>query len=205
MIEIKGLKKSFGDNIIFENFNVNISDGEYVVFAGKSGCGKTTLLNMIGGLEKPDEGHIFVNSEDIYKRKNQKLYFKNTVGFLFQNFALVENKTVRQNFEFIEKKSRSNQTIEQVLERVGLVSKLDTPVFKLSGGEQQRIALARLMLKKCELILADEPTGSLDRENSNIVLEILKMLNDEGKTIVLVTHDERIIASAKRVINLSES
>ncbi len=205
MIEIKGLKKSFGDNIIFENFNVNISDGEYVVFAGKSGCGKTTLLNMIGGLEKPDEGHIFVNSEDIYKRKNQKLYFKNTVGFLFQNFALVENKTVRQNLEFIEKKSRSNQTIEQVLERVGLVSKLDTPVFKLSGGEQQRIALARLMLKKCELILADEPTGSLDRENSNIVLEILKMLNDEGKTIVLVTHDERIIASAKRVINLSES
>lgn len=205
MIEIKGLKKSFDDNIIFENFNVNISDGEYVVFAGKSGCGKTTLLNMIGGLEKPDEGHIFVNSEDIYKRKNQKLYFKNTVGFLFQNFALVENKTVRQNLEFIEKKSRSNQTIEQVLERVGLVSKLDTPVFKLSGGEQQRIALARLMLKKCELILADEPTGSLDRENSNIVLEILKMLNDEGKTIVLVTHDERIIASAKRVINLSES
>ena len=106
MIEIKNLNKSFGDNVIFDNFNVTINDGEYVVFAGKSGCGKTTLLNIIGALEKPDSGKVLVNSVDIYKKKNQKEYFKNTVGFLFQNFALVENKTVRQNLEFIEKKAR---------------------------------------------------------------------------------------------------
>lgn len=202
MIEIKNLNKSFGDNIIFDNFNVTINDGEYVVFAGKSGCGKTTLLNVIGALEKPDSGKVLVNSVDIYKKKNQKEYFKNTVGFLFQNFALVENKTVRQNLEFIEKKARTEQTVEQVLERVGLSDKIDTPVYKLSGGEQQRVALARLMLKKCSIILADEPTGSLDRENADRVLDILKILNEEGKTIILVTHDERIISMAKRVVNL---
>lgn len=202
MIEIKNLNKSFGDNIIFDNFNVTINDGEYVVFAGKSGCGKTTLLNIIGALEKPDSGKVLVNSVDIYKKKNQKEYFKNTVGFLFQNFALVENKTVRQNLEFIEKKARTEQTVEQVLERVGLSDKIDTPVYKLSGGEQQRVALARLMLKKCSIILADEPTGSLDRENADRVLDILKILNEEGKTIILVTHDERIISTAKRVVNL---
>lgn len=202
MIEIKNLNKSFGDNIIFDNFNVTINDGEYVVFAGKSGCGKTTLLNVIGALEKPDSGKVLVNSVDIYKKKNQKEYFKNTVGFLFQNFALVENKTVRQNLEFIEKKARTEQTVEQVLERVGLSDKIDTPVYKLSGGEQQRVALARLMLKKCSIILADEPTGSLDRENADRVLDILKILNEEGKTIILVTHDERIISTAKRVVNL---
>lgn len=202
MIEIKNLNKSFGDNVIFDNFNVTINDGEYVVFAGKSGCGKTTLLNIIGALEKPDSGKVLVNSVDIYKKKNQKEYFKNTVGFLFQNFALVENKTVRQNLEFIEKKARTEQTVEQVLERVGLSDKIDTPVYKLSGGEQQRVALARLMLKKCSIILADEPTGSLDRENADRVLDILKILNKEGKTIILVTHDERIISTAKRVVNL---
>lgn len=202
MIKIKNLNKSFGDNIIFDNFNVTINDGEYVVFAGKSGCGKTTLLNIIGALEKPDSGKVLVNSVDIYKKKNQKEYFKNTVGFLFQNFALVENKTVRQNLEFIEKKARTEQTVEQVLERVGLSDKIDTPVYKLSGGEQQRVALARLMLKKCSIILADEPTGSLDRENADRVLDILKILNEEGKTIILVTHDERIISMAKRVVNL---
>ncbi|MBE6746067.1 MAG: ABC transporter ATP-binding protein [Ruminococcaceae bacterium] len=202
MIEIKNLNKSFGDNVIFDNFNVTINDGEYVVFAGKSGCGKTTLLNIIGALEKPDSGKVLVKSVDIYKKKNQKEYFKNTVGFLFQNFALVENKTVRQNLEFIEKKARTEQTVEQVLQRVGLSDKIDTPVYKLSGGEQQRVALARLMLKKCSIILADEPTGSLDRENADRVLDILKILNEEGKTIILVTHDERIISTAKRVVNL---
>jgi len=202
MIEIKNLNKSFGDNVIFDNFNVTINDGEYAVFAGKSGCGKTTLLNIIGALEKPDSGKVLVKSVDIYKKKNQKEYFKNTVGFLFQNFALVENKTVRQNLEFIEKKARTEQTVEQVLQRVGLSDKIDTPVYKLSGGEQQRVALARLMLKKCSIILADEPTGSLDRENADRVLDILKILNEEGKTIILVTHDERIISTAKRVVNL---
>lgn len=204
MIEIKNLCKSFGDNVIFDNFNVTIDDGEYVVFAGKSGCGKTTLLNMIGALEKPDKGKIFVNGVDISLKRNQKEYFRSTVGFLFQNFALIENKTVRQNLELVQKKYRSEVTISQALNAVGIAGKEDTLVYKLSGGEQQRVALARLMIKKCDIILADEPTGSLDTDNAKSVVSILKQLNSQGKTVILVTHDERIIADCKKVINLKK-
>ena len=103
MIEIKNLCKSFGDNVIFKDFNVQINDGEYVVFAGKSGCGKTTLLNIIGALEKPDNGQVLVNGVDINIKRNQKNYFRNVVGFLFQNFALIEDKTVRQNLDLVQK------------------------------------------------------------------------------------------------------
>lgn len=203
MIEIKNLCKSFGDNIIFKDFNVTINDGEYVVFAGKSGCGKTTLLNMIGALEKPDSGKIIVNGIDISIKRKQKEYFRSTVGFLFQNFALIENKTVRQNLDLVQKKYRSEVTISQALNAVGIAGKEDTAVYKLSGGEQQRVALARLMIKKCDIILADEPTGSLDTDNAKSVVSILKQLNSQGKTIILVTHDERIMADCERVIKLS--
>lgn len=203
MIEIKNLCKSFGDNIIFKDFNVTINDGEYVVFAGKSGCGKTTLLNMIGALEKPDSGKIIVNGIDIGIKRKQKEYFRSTVGFLFQNFALIENKTVRQNLDLVQKKYRSEVTISQALNAVGIAGKEDTAVYKLSGGEQQRVALARLMIKKCDIILADEPTGSLDTDNAKSVVSILKQLNSQGKTIILVTHDERIMADCERVIKLS--
>ncbi len=202
MIEIKNLCKCFGDNIIFNEFNVTIEDGEFVVFAGKSGCGKTTLLNIIGSLEKPDSGSVKVNGLDINNKKNQKEYFKNVVGFLFQNFALVENKTVRKNLELVQKKHRTSMTIDDALEVVGLTGKEETLVYKLSGGEQQRVALARLMIKSCKIILADEPTGSLDTQNAQMVLETLKEMNRQGKTIVLVTHDERIISSSERVIKL---
>lgn len=202
MIEIKNLCKSFGDNVIFKDFNVQINDGEYVVFAGKSGCGKTTLLNIIGALEKPDNGQVLVNGVDINIKRNQKNYFRNVVGFLFQNFALIEDKTVRQNLDLVQKKYRSGVTISQALNTVGLAGKEDTAVYKLSGGEQQRVALARLMIKKCDIILADEPTGSLDTGNANAVISILKELNKQGKTVILVTHDERIMADCERVIKL---
>ena len=202
MIEIKKLNKSFGDKTLFQDFNESIKDGEFVIFSGKSGCGKTTLLNMIGALEKPDGGHILVGGKDIHARKNQAEYFKNIVGFLFQNFALVENKTVRKNLELVQKKQRTEITIEEALRRVGLLEKAETPVYQLSGGEQQRIALARLMVKKCEIILADEPTGSLDSQNADEVLKILKQMNRQGKTVILVTHDEKIINSGERVIRL---
>lgn len=202
MIEVRKLNKSFDEKVIFKDFSCEIKNGEFVVFAGKSGCGKTTLLNIVGALENPDEGEIFVNGVDIAKEKNKKNYFKNTVGFLFQNFALIENKTVKQNLTLVEKKQRTGISVNQALEKVGLAGKEYTPVYKLSGGEQQRVALARLMIKKCNIILADEPTGSLDRENANQVIDILNKMNVEGKTVILVTHDEEIIKKAKRVINI---
>lgn len=202
MIQIKNLYKKFEEKILFENYNLQINKGDFIIFSGKSGCGKTTLLNMIGALEPFDNGKIIVDGLDISKKSNHLKYFRYNVGFLFQNFVLIENKTVLQNLNLISKNMRENISIDDVLNRVGLKDKKNNKVFTLSGGEQQRIALARLMLKKCNLILADEPTGSLDSQNANEVMSILKNLNKEGKTVIVVTHDEKIKNSEKKVIHL---
>lgn len=204
MIAINNLCKNFNGNVIFDNFNISIPTGDFVVFAGDSGCGKTTLLNMIGGLEKPSGGEILVDGENIFKRNSRRKYFMNKVGFLFQNFALVENKTVRENLLLVPKKSRTNLTVNEALEAVGVVNKVNEKVYKLSGGEQQRVALARLLLKKCDIILADEPTGSLDAGNADAVLNILHSMNEQGRTVIIVTHNEKIIESEKKVVLLNE-
>lgn len=200
MISIKNINKSFEEKQIFKEYNLDIPNGTFAVISGESGCGKTTLLNMIGGIEKPDSGQIMVNDKDITLYKNKRAYYKYTVGFLFQNFALVENKTVRENLMLIQKKSRSSISIEEALEKVGLLDSVDKKVYKLSGGEQQRVALARLMIKQCDIILADEPTGSLDQKNSKVVMQILHELNKEGKTVIMVTHDKEIVKEEKFVI-----
>lgn len=202
MINLKNIHKGFDDKVLFEDFNIDIPDGEFLAFTGDSGCGKTTMLNMIGALEKPDSGQIIVDGKDIYQRKNRRSYFAGKVGFLFQNFALVESKTVRQNLEFVRRGDRTNLTVKEVLKNVGIADKADTKVYKLSGGEQQRVALARLMLKKCDIILADEPTGSLDVRNAAVVMDILHKMNEAGKTIIIVTHNENIMTEAKRVVRL---
>lgn len=202
MIEFVNVSKAFGDKKLLSDFNLCIPDGEFVVFAGKSGCGKTTLLNMIGGLEKPDNGHLVVDGVDLYKKRNKTDYFTYKVGFLFQNFALIEDKTVEQNLNLVQKKARSGMELTEVLTTLGIQDKLKEKVYKLSGGEQQRVALARLMFKQCDIILADEPTGSLDNENAKMVIDILHKMNDMGKTIILVTHSETIIQAERNVIML---
>lgn len=200
MIVIKDLKKSFGEKEIFSNFNLNIESGEFLIVIGESGSGKTTLLNMIGGIETVDGGSIYVDNIDITKLKNKRKYFGETIGFLFQNFVLLENKTVQQNLNMINNKSEIG--IDKALSLVGMSDKKKHMVYTLSGGEQQRIALARLMIKKCSLILADEPTGSLDKKNKFVVMNILKQLNSMGKTIIMVTHDDDLIHEGKRVLKL---
>ena len=202
MIVIQNLCKKFEDKVLFNNYNCSIADGEFVVFCGESGCGKTTLLNMIGCLEKPDSGSIIIDDIDIWRTKKKRELFSHKLGFLFQNFALLEGRTVAQNLQIIQKKSRTETSIEDALSAVGLTNKMNTKVYKLSGGEQQRVALARLMLKKCDVILADEPTGSLDEENADMVMDILHLLNQAGKTVVLVTHNEKIMETERNVIRL---
>ena len=202
MIQIVGLTKSFGDHVIFDNLSFEIADGEFVVFSGKSGCGKTTMLNLIGGIDTPDSGQIIVDGTDITKQKNRIEYFRTKVSFLFQNFALIENKTVEENLKMVKPHSRTEVTIEQALKKVGLEDKLNAKVYTLSGGEQQRVALARIMIKQCSIILADEPTGSLDAENAGIVMDILTELNKQGKTVILVTHDETLKGRGSRIINM---
>jgi putative ABC transport system ATP-binding protein len=204
MIKVEQLSKKYGSRTLFENLNFTLEKGEFAIISGKSGCGKTTLLNIIGGIEEANEGSVLVNNVDIMQKFDKKSYYGEIVSFVFQNFALIENKTVKQNFDIIGKKNRSGISYHEALAKVGLPDKLNEKVYTLSGGEQQRIALARTYLKKAELILADEPTGSLDRENAERVMDILKDLNDEGKTIIIVTHDENIKKQAPRLIEIGK-
>lgn len=203
MIEIKGLMKSFNDErVLFANFNLKIETGEFVVFVGKSGSGKTTLLNMIGSLERFDSGQIIVDGVNIAKRRNQLNYLRRKVGFLFQNFALIEEKTVIENLRMVDVKYRGKTKINAALSELGLSDLRDKKVYTLSGGEQQRVALARLIIKECDIILADEPTGSLDPENANTVIENLKKLNGDDKTVLMVTHTQEY-KKLGRVVEIS--
>lgn len=205
MIKISGLNKSFGEKIIFSDYSLKISSGEFVVLSGDSGSGKTTLLNIIGGLEKFDDGEVIVAGTDLKRVRNNISFFRDKVGFLFQNYGLIENKTVKSNFDIVKKNARSEFTYEDALSMVGLNGYENRYVYSLSGGEQQRIAIARLILKKCDLILADEPTGSLDKNNSEMIFDILRCLNEKsGKTIVMSTHDELIKNKVKRIVEIGD-
>lgn len=202
MIEIKDVCKSFGDHVVIDHFSETFQDGEFVILSGPSGCGKTTLLHMIGGIEPPDCGIILYNGSNISVRHNLMEFLRFHAAFLFQNFALVDKKTVLKNLEMIPEKSRSGVTASEALERVGLSGFEKKTVYTLSGGEQQRVALARIMMKKCDVILADEPTGSLDSKNADMVMQILKDMSKEGKTVIVVTHAEQYLKIADRVCSL---
>ena len=164
--------------------------------------GQGSLIHMIGGIEKPDSGSIIIEGLNITRLKNKNSFFADTVGFLFQNFALLENKTVKENLSLIKKSSRTKVSLKEALNRVGLSKEVNKKVYQLSGGEQQRVALARLMMKKCSVVLADEPTGSLDKKNRDIVMRLLHELNEEGKTVIIVTHDQGIIEDESYVVKI---
>lgn len=202
MIIGRNVTKKFGELVIFENLNFEVKNGEFVCFSGESGVGKTTLLNIIGLLEPIESGELIINGKTYKSSKEKREYYRNEVGFLFQNFALIENKTVRQNLEIVKRSHLNAMSVEEAVHRVGLDNKIDNKIYTLSGGEQQRIALARLILKQCNIILADEPTGSLDEKNADAVMRLLKSLNNEGKTVIVVTHDEKIKKQADRRIEL---
>lgn len=202
MIQVEQLSKAFGKFKLFDGFSMEIADGEFVIIEGASGCGKTTLLNILGSLEKFDSGRILVDGIDISQKKNQRKYLQEKVGFLFQNFALVERMTIEENMKLVKNNCRSGVSIDEALTAVGLQEKKNQKVYSLSGGEQQRVALARLMIKKCDYVFADEPTGSLDRKNADVVFSILEKINESGKTVIMVTHDEAYQQKGKRVIRL---
>lgn len=206
-IIIDKIHKQYHNHVIFDNFSMEVEQGSFVAIQGASGSGKSTLLNMIGLLDKPDYGDIVVfgNKNVVPFSRQANKILKNQIGYLFQNFALIENKTVLYNlnmsidhFKFSDKQKR----ISQALEEVGLKGFENKKIYECSGGEQQRIALARLLIKPCELILADEPTGSLDEKNKEIVFQILKKMQQQGKTIVIVSHDLQLVNRADQIINI---
>lgn len=212
MIKIKNISKSFGDNKVLDNVSIHISNGEFIAIVGESGTGKSTLLNMIGSLEKTDKGYIEIDDRKI-SSSNRKLrtnLFRHTLSYLFQNFALVENLSVYDNMKiatkFVKKsKSEKEEMINKALLNVGLDGKTNQIVHTLSGGEQQRLAIARIIVKPSKIVLADEPTGNLDDENAKLIFEMLKNINREfNKTIIVVTHNLDYLSYFDRVINLNE-
>lgn len=209
IIELKNINKSYSNKYLFKNLDFSIKKGEMVAITGPSGVGKSTLLNIIGLIDKPDSGEVVIcsNKNPFDKEKVKLKLFRDNIGYLFQNYALVDNYTVSKNLdialEYVKNKNKKRLK-EEALEKVGLLDKLNNKIFELSGGEQQRVALARLMLKEKDIILADEPTGSLDEDNRDIILKLLKQLNDEEKTIVLVTHDKTVANMCNREINIKE-
>lgn len=211
IIEVHNISKSYEEKTIFQNLSFDIKEGDFVAIIGESGKGKSTLLNILGLLEEADSGDLLFEGEEypvINSLKANKM-LREKIGYLFQNFALIDDQTVNHNLQIALKycrltKKEKTEKVEEALEQVGLQDMLNTKIYKLSGGEQQRVALARIILKPSKLILADEPTGSLDQKNSNIIMDILKKLNEQGKTIVIVTHDLYIADRCKTVISLDK-
>lgn len=210
MIEIKKIGKKFGDKVVFTNLSYTINDGKMIAIVGPSGCGKSTLLNILGLLDTDYSGEVLYDGQLLSKASEKKRdeYIRNNINYLFQNYALIETDTVEENLMLAleyEKltKNEKIQKINKSLELVGLKDFNKKSVFTLSGGEQQRVALARIILKRGNIVLADEPTGNLDRNNSNKVMEILKALQKQGRTIIIVTHDESLAAQCDDIIRLS--
>ena len=210
MIKIHQLTKTFGDRTVFSDLNLNFDAGKVYALIGNSGCGKTTLLNMVAKLEPYDQGSIQYKGKDLRKIKPTN-YFRNELGYLFQNFGLIDNKTVSENLDLglighKLDKQKKRETKEEVLDRVGLsYIQLDQKIYELSGGEAQRVALAKIILKDPPLILADELTAALDPETSQEIMDLLLTLKNKERLIIIATHNPTIWKQADQVVSLKIS
>ena len=209
IIELKDVCKSYNGKKILNKLSMDINKGDFVAIMGSSGRGKSTLLNIIGLLEEFDSGNLIIKGKKDIKinSKEATRVLREDISYLFQNFALIDNETVNYNLSIALKyvkvpKDKKEKLIKEALQRVGLDGSQKRKIYELSGGEQQRIAIARVILKPSEIILADEPTGSLDEKNRSEIVNLLKSLNREGKTIIIVTHDRFVAEECERVISL---
>ena len=192
------------------NVHLHLQEGEFTALVGPSGSGKTTLLNMIGGLDKPDQGDIFINETNLTKLSAGKLidFRLHNIGFVFQSFNLIPVLTAKENTEFIMllqgiKKSEREQRLQQLFREIGLEDKMNVRPAQLSGGQQQRVAVARALASRPRFILADEPTANLDSVSAAHLLDLMEKLNrEENMTFLFSTHDQRVIERARRVITL---
>ena len=206
MIELRNINKGFDDRIVLENLNYNFYEGNSYALIGSSGAGKTTLLNIIGKLEEADSGDIIVNDINLNNIK-EKDYFKNYLSYLFQNFGLIENKSIQENLmlafvgEKIDKLEKQ-QKMNEALKRVHLDVKLNRKIYTLSGGEAQRVALAKTILKDSPIILADEPTASVDQKNSEEIIELILSLKKENKIIIIATHSPDIYNQVDHILEI---
>ena len=206
-IEFKNVVKEYkmGEVTIkaLDNTNFSIDKGELVVIVGPSGAGKTTTLNILGGMDKATSGQIFVNDKEISKLNNKKLieYRRNDIGFVFQFYNLVQNLTAKENVELATQMCADALNVDTILEKVELTDRKDNFPSQLSGGEQQRVAIARAIAKNPKLLLCDEPTGALDYKTGKSILKLLQeMARSENMTVIIITHNAAITPMADKVI-----
>lgn len=209
MIKIQNLKKVYKDCVALDTVSMHIRKGEFVAIIGASGSGKTTMLNIIGGLDTDYMGSCVVRNKEMSSLSDVECCTLRSryISYVYQFFNLISFLTVKENVclaSQIKGKKVDEKELNQVLKLLGLEHKKDCFANELSGGQQQRVAIARAILAHTDIILADEPTGNLDGENAENVMDILKALNKEGKTIVLVTHDLKIANYADRIIRLEQ-
>lgn len=209
MIKIQNLKKVYKDCVALDTVSMHIRKGEFVAIIGASGSGKTTMLNIIGGLDTDYMGSCVVRNKEMSSLSDVECCTLRSryISYVYQFFNLISFLTVKENMclaSQIKGKKVDEKELDQVLKLLGLEQKKDRFANELSGGQQQRVAIARAILAHTDIILADEPTGNLDGENAENVMDILKALNKEGKTIVLVTHDLKIANYADRIIRLEQ-
>lgn len=194
---------------VLKDVCLTVEEGEYVAIMGPSGSGKTTLMNIIGCLDKPTSGTYELAGEDVLKLKDKELsdLRLKSIGFVFQSFQLMPRESAAENVSLplsyagVRKKERRERAVH-ALERVGLGDRVDFKPTQLSGGQKQRVAIARAMVNNPKILLADEPTGALDSKSGEQIMELFKKLNEEGVTIVMITHDAKIASNAKRMIRI---
>ena len=215
IIYAEGLVKEFpmGGQVVYalRGIDLAVAPGEFLCITGPSGSGKSTLLHLIGGLDRPTRGRVVVAGMDLTALDENALaaYRRQRVGFVFQHFNLIATMTARQNVEFPMifarvSPARRRARAAELLAQVGLADRMNHRPSQLSGGEQQRVAIARALANEPEIILADEPTGNLDTATGNEVMELLRRLNQEGRTLLVVSHDPEVAAFARRVLRLRD-
>ncbi|WP_195323916.1 MULTISPECIES: ABC transporter ATP-binding protein [Streptococcus] len=209
-ISVQSVSKQFGSREIFKDLSFDIEENEFVALVGPSGSGKSTILNMIGLLDTVDSGKILINGKVLPKVNSQSAahYRRNVINYLFQSNALISTSSVKDNLMLAMtfsnfSRQEKEQRIKETLEFVGLQNRLNSKINELSGGEQQRIAIVRAILKPGDIVLADEPTGSLDPEMSQKAFDLIRTLRDQfGKTILVVTHNMEQARQCDRIISL---
>lgn len=211
MIDVEGLSKSFGTRMLWRDVSLTVGRGEMVAFVGPSGSGKSTLLNCLGLLDRPNTGAIRYEGKDItrFGRRESRLFRRDVLGYLFQGYALIENATVEENLEVAVKprralRDKTGPSIAEALERVGLAGRQEEKVHHLSGGEQQRVALARLIVQQPALVLADEPTAALDSGNTGVVLDLLREMSRAGCAVVIATHNDIVRDACDNVFTVGK-
>lgn len=212
ILKIENLKKMYGkgENLVnaVDDVSFSIERGEFISVVGPSGSGKSTLLHLIGGVDRPNDGKIYIEGTDIsnYNSKELAIFRRRKVGIVYQFYNLIPNLTVKHNIELpltLDGRRVNEKLFDDIVNKLGISKKLNNFPSELSGGQNQRVAIARSLIYEPSLLLLDEPTGNLDRKNSNEIIEILKYFNHtSNQTIILVTHDESVALESDRIITI---